>query len=115
MDIGKLTRKELIELNHRIVARLEHLDELEVQAKRQEFILGSLKRSLSMIKALFSYVLSLSSIRSQYQCQQQMVSVGTFQQNEYYRWQMPNKRLKRDCQRVAFPVPMSRGGFGCCG
>ncbi|TQP67151.1 hypothetical protein FLL91_16070, partial [Vibrio cholerae] len=25
-----------------------------------------------------------------------------------------NKRLKRDCQRVAFPVPMSRGGFGCC-
>ncbi|EGR1452222.1 hypothetical protein D7170_18655 [Vibrio cholerae] len=26
-----------------------------------------------------------------------------------------NKRLKRDCQRVAFPVPMSRGGFGCCG
>ncbi|PAR91233.1 hypothetical protein CGT82_18550 [Vibrio cholerae] len=21
-----------------------------------------------------------------------------------------NKRLKRDCQRVAFPVPMSRGG-----
>ncbi|PAR59699.1 hypothetical protein CGT91_17880 [Vibrio metoecus] len=26
----------------------------------------------------------------------------------------PNKRLKRDCQRVAFPVPMSRGGYGCC-
>ncbi|PAR34525.1 hypothetical protein CGT98_18305 [Vibrio metoecus] len=26
-----------------------------------------------------------------------------------------NKRLKRDCQRMAFPVPMSRGGFGCCG
>ncbi|EGQ8445097.1 hypothetical protein GTW15_19360 [Vibrio cholerae] len=26
----------------------------------------------------------------------------------------PNKRLKRDCQRVAFPVPLSRGGFGCC-
>ncbi|EGR3853077.1 hypothetical protein F7O40_17820 [Vibrio cholerae] len=25
-----------------------------------------------------------------------------------------NKRLKRDCQRVAFPVPMSCGGFGCC-
>ncbi|EGR0730537.1 hypothetical protein EW095_18690 [Vibrio cholerae] len=25
-----------------------------------------------------------------------------------------NKRLKRDCQRAAFPVPMSRGGFGCC-
>ncbi|PAS38427.1 hypothetical protein CGT68_18510 [Vibrio cholerae] len=25
-----------------------------------------------------------------------------------------NKRLKRDCQRVAFPVPMSRGGDGCC-
>ncbi|TXZ51419.1 hypothetical protein FXE56_11615 [Vibrio cholerae] len=24
-----------------------------------------------------------------------------------------NKRLKRDCQRAAFPVPMSRGGFGC--
>ncbi|PAR94333.1 hypothetical protein CGT81_17570, partial [Vibrio cholerae] len=21
---------------------------------------------------------------------------------------------KRDCQRVAFPVPMSRRGFGCC-
>ncbi|EKL21352.1 glutathione S-transferase, N-terminal domain protein, partial [Vibrio cholerae HC-62A1] len=20
----------------------------------------------------------------------------------------------RDCQRVAFPVPLSRGGFGCC-
>ncbi|EGQ8141850.1 hypothetical protein GZ634_003636 [Vibrio cholerae] len=26
----------------------------------------------------------------------------------------PNKRLKRDCQRVAFPVPLSRGGYGCC-
>ncbi|TXY38016.1 hypothetical protein FXE82_12530 [Vibrio cholerae] len=25
-----------------------------------------------------------------------------------------NKRLKRDCQRVAFPVPLSRGG-SCCG
>ncbi|EGQ8673329.1 hypothetical protein F1K66_18460 [Vibrio cholerae] len=25
-----------------------------------------------------------------------------------------NKRLKRDCQRAAFPVPMSRCGFGCC-
>ncbi|EGR0892515.1 hypothetical protein EOE71_18365 [Vibrio cholerae] len=24
-----------------------------------------------------------------------------------------NKRLKRDCQRVAFPVPLSRSGFGC--
>ncbi|TYA80361.1 type II toxin-antitoxin system RelE/ParE family toxin, partial [Vibrio cholerae] len=24
--------------------------------------------------------------------------------------QLHNKRLKRDCQRVAFPVPMSRGG-----
>ncbi|EGQ8122571.1 hypothetical protein I7101_004160 [Vibrio cholerae] len=27
---------------------------------------------------------------------------------------MPNKRLKRDCQRVAFPVPSSRCGYGCC-
>ncbi len=27
---------------------------------------------------------------------------------------MHNKRLKRDCQRVAFPVPLSRGGYGCC-
>ncbi|HAS6017469.1 TPA: hypothetical protein I7108_003977 [Vibrio cholerae O1] len=27
---------------------------------------------------------------------------------------MPNKRLKRDCQRVAFPVPLSHGGYGCC-
>ncbi|EGQ8141847.1 hypothetical protein GZ634_003633 [Vibrio cholerae] len=25
-----------------------------------------------------------------------------------------NNRLKRDCQRVAFPVPMSRGGCSCC-
>ncbi|EGR5064060.1 hypothetical protein C1E47_18870 [Vibrio cholerae] len=25
-----------------------------------------------------------------------------------------NKRLKRDCQRVAFPVPLSHGGYGCC-
>ncbi|NOE71666.1 hypothetical protein GWZ81_11845, partial [Vibrio cholerae] len=23
--------------------------------------------------------------------------------------------LKRDCQRVAFPVPLSRSGYGCCG
>ncbi|GIA35653.1 death on curing protein, Doc toxin [Vibrio cholerae] len=30
------------------------------------------------------------------------------------KYQTANKRLKRDCQRVAFPVPMSRGGFGCC-
>ncbi|POB85738.1 hypothetical protein CRN40_13460 [Vibrio vulnificus] len=32
-------------------------------------------------------------------------------------WPLPrlaNKRLKRDCQRVAFPVPMSRGGCSCC-
>ncbi|MBH9742561.1 hypothetical protein CJ419_23390 [Vibrio navarrensis] len=26
----------------------------------------------------------------------------------------PNKRLKRDCQRVAFSVPLSRSGYGCC-
>ncbi|PAR45371.1 hypothetical protein CGT95_15755 [Vibrio metoecus] len=25
-----------------------------------------------------------------------------------------NKRLKRDCQRVVFSVPMSCGGYGCC-
>ncbi|EGQ8445105.1 hypothetical protein GTW15_19415 [Vibrio cholerae] len=25
-----------------------------------------------------------------------------------------NKRLKRDCQRAAFRVPLSRGGYGCC-
>ncbi|PAR33748.1 hypothetical protein CGT97_19525, partial [Vibrio metoecus] len=23
-------------------------------------------------------------------------------------------RLKRDCQRAAFPVPMGCGGYGCC-
>ncbi|TQP87036.1 hypothetical protein FLL74_13150 [Vibrio cholerae] len=28
--------------------------------------------------------------------------------------QLHNKRLKRDCQRAAFPVPMSRGGYSCC-
>ncbi|PAR74742.1 hypothetical protein CGT86_17735, partial [Vibrio cholerae] len=22
--------------------------------------------------------------------------------------------LKRDCQRVAFPVPLSRSGYSCC-
>ncbi|PAR58109.1 transcriptional regulator, partial [Vibrio metoecus] len=27
---------------------------------------------------------------------------------------MHNKRLKRDCQRAAFPVPLSRGGCSCC-
>ncbi|EGQ9893043.1 hypothetical protein FYF76_19665 [Vibrio cholerae] len=27
---------------------------------------------------------------------------------------MPNKRLKRDCQRAAFPVPLSRCGYSCC-
>ncbi|EGR1087493.1 transcriptional regulator, partial [Vibrio cholerae] len=25
-----------------------------------------------------------------------------------------NKRLKRDCQRAAFPVLMNRGGCICC-
>ncbi|MEF2509789.1 hypothetical protein V4D06_17840 [Vibrio mimicus] len=25
-----------------------------------------------------------------------------------------NKRLKRDCQRVAFTVPLNHGGYGCC-
>ncbi|PAS36485.1 hypothetical protein CGT68_18225 [Vibrio cholerae] len=25
-----------------------------------------------------------------------------------------NKRLKRDCQRVAFPVPLSCGGCSSC-
>ncbi len=29
-------------------------------------------------------------------------------------WHAANKRLKRDCQRAAFPIPMSRRGFGCC-
>ncbi|EGQ9240368.1 TPA: transcriptional regulator, partial [Vibrio vulnificus] len=24
-----------------------------------------------------------------------------------------NKRFKRDCQRAAFPVLISRGGYGC--
>ncbi|EOX1578233.1 hypothetical protein ACPD0P_003537, partial [Vibrio cholerae] len=24
-----------------------------------------------------------------------------------------NKRFKRDCQRVAFPVPLNRSGYGC--
>ncbi|WP_217557792.1 HNH endonuclease [Vibrio metschnikovii] len=36
---------------------------------------------------------------------------------EYHRenvYQNPYKRLKRDCQRAAFPVPLSRGGYGCC-
>ncbi|MGL0957762.1 hypothetical protein ABMX86_22835 [Vibrio vulnificus] len=41
MDIDTLTRTELIELNNRIVARLESMDELEVQSKRQQFTLGS--------------------------------------------------------------------------
>ncbi|RBM36767.1 hypothetical protein DLR62_16070 [Vibrio tarriae] len=31
-----------------------------------------------------------------------------------YESKLYNKRLKRDCQRVAFPVPLSRGGYGCC-
>ncbi|PAS25718.1 hypothetical protein CGT72_19605 [Vibrio cholerae] len=31
-----------------------------------------------------------------------------------HRWNKPNKRLKRDCQRAAFPVPMSRGGYSWC-
>ncbi|TYW39635.1 transcriptional regulator, partial [Vibrio cholerae] len=31
-----------------------------------------------------------------------------------YQQHTHNKRLKMDCQRVAFRVPMSRGGFGCC-
>ncbi|NOE11652.1 hypothetical protein GU263_16860 [Vibrio cholerae] len=32
----------------------------------------------------------------------------------FQRLNIANKRLKRDCQRAAFPVPLSRGGFGCC-
>ncbi|RBM48722.1 transcriptional regulator [Vibrio tarriae] len=35
-------------------------------------------------------------------------------QIQSYHHQSHNKRLKRDCQRVAFPVPMSRGGCSCC-
>ncbi|TQQ04787.1 hypothetical protein FLL71_16645 [Vibrio cholerae] len=35
-------------------------------------------------------------------------AIGWFRVNKH------NKRLKRDCQRVAFPVPMSRGGCSCC-
>ncbi|GIB82855.1 death on curing protein, Doc toxin [Vibrio cholerae] len=37
-----------------------------------------------------------------------------FKWNGGYQQHTHNKRLKRDCQRVAFPVPLSRGGFGCC-
>ncbi|TQP30786.1 VOC family protein, partial [Vibrio cholerae] len=33
---------------------------------------------------------------------------------KYQRIQTHNKRLKRDCQRVAFPVPMSRSGCSWC-
>ncbi|TXZ97017.1 transcriptional regulator, partial [Vibrio cholerae] len=31
-----------------------------------------------------------------------------------YESKVHNKRLKRDCQRAAFPVPLSRGGCSCC-
>ncbi|RND29869.1 hypothetical protein EC575_23035 [Vibrio cholerae] len=31
-----------------------------------------------------------------------------------FHFKTANKRLKRDCQRVAFPVPMSRCGYSCC-
>ncbi|HEJ2455616.1 TPA: TIR domain-containing protein [Vibrio cholerae] len=44
----------------------------------------------------------------------QLVSLNYI--NKYLRAELrkANKRLKRDCQRAAFPVPLSRGGFGCC-
>ncbi|RJK82497.1 hypothetical protein CHN45_18860 [Vibrio cholerae] len=35
----------------------------------------------------------------------------------WYSWRLKhraNKRLKRDCQRAAFPVPLSRSGCSCC-
>ncbi len=44
-----------------------------------------------------------------------MVSVVVFEFSGRKPWENnANKRLKRDCQRVAFPVPLSRGGSGCC-
>ncbi|EEN99519.1 hypothetical protein VCG_000742 [Vibrio cholerae 12129(1)] len=40
--------------------------------------------------------------------------ISWFLITQFNLWHAANKRLKRDCQRAAFPVPMSRGGFGCC-
>ncbi|EGQ8476427.1 hypothetical protein GTP19_17940 [Vibrio cholerae] len=41
-------------------------------------------------------------------------AIYTKRSQQEERARAPNKRLKRDCQRVAFPVPMSRGGYSCC-
>ncbi|EGR3960000.1 hypothetical protein DDN39_18875 [Vibrio cholerae] len=38
--------------------------------------------------------------------------ISWFLITQFNLWHAANKRLKRDCQRVAFPVPLSRGGFG---
>ncbi|TQP14826.1 hypothetical protein FLL96_08025 [Vibrio cholerae] len=40
--------------------------------------------------------------------------ISWFLITQFNLWHAANKRLKRDCQRAAFPVPLSRGGFGCC-
>ncbi|TQQ01104.1 hypothetical protein FLL68_13300 [Vibrio cholerae] len=39
--------------------------------------------------------------------------ISWFLITQFHLWHAANKRLKSDCQRVAFPVPLSRGGCSC--
>ncbi|EGQ8391324.1 hypothetical protein GTW17_17350 [Vibrio cholerae] len=41
-------------------------------------------------------------------------AIYTKRSQQEERARVPNKRLKRDCQRAAFPVPLSRGGCSGC-
>ncbi|GHY02165.1 Ribosomal-protein-serine acetyltransferase [Vibrio cholerae] len=92
-------------------------------ANSEEFFLSFIKRSLhdyadgkSLVCGMIykdKLVGNISFNSISYQLKK--VEMGYWLSSEIvHRGQKHNKRLKRDCQRVAFPVPLSRGGYGCC-
>ncbi|TXY30201.1 hypothetical protein FXE86_12440 [Vibrio mimicus] len=69
--------------------------------KKKLRLLCRMNRQFLVFSSMFSCALKNKVSHTQYQ-------IGAHCLHAY------NKRLKRDCQRAAFPVPMSRGGYGCC-
>nr|WP_240309594.1 DUF645 family protein [Vibrio cholerae] len=57
---------------------------------------------LSLSRTLKNGLLNLDRFKS-WQPTSQLLALGVCLRDAF-----------ADCQRVAFPVPMSRGGYGCC-
>lgn len=44
MDINELSRNELIELNRRVIERIEFLDKCDMETKKKEFRIGDIAK-----------------------------------------------------------------------